>query len=129
VLDIGRATGYSSAVMARLAGHVVALDENTGQTMLAGVPNVTVVTGPLNAGWGNDAPYDVIMIEGAAEVVPQALFSQLKEGGRLLAVVGAAPMGKATIYQLSNGHVTAQSLFDAAAPALSGFARPPAFVF
>lgn len=129
VLDIGCATGYSSAVMARLAGHVVALDENTGQTMLAGLPNVTVVTGPLNAGWEKDAPYDVIMVEGAAEVVPQALLSQLKEGGRLLAVVGAAPMGKATIYQLSNGHVTAQPLFDAAAPPLPGFARPPAFVF
>lgn len=129
VLDVGCATGYSSAVMAHLAGHVVALDENTGQTMLAGVPNVTVVTGPLNAGWEEGAPYDVIMVEGAVEVVPQALFSQLKAGGRLLAVVGAAPMGKATICQLSNGHVTAQPLFDAAAPPLPGFARPPAFVF
>jgi protein-L-isoaspartate(D-aspartate) O-methyltransferase len=129
VLDVGCATGYSTAVMARLARHVVALDENTGQTMLAGMPNVTGVAGPLNAGWEKDAPYDVIMVEGAVEVVPPALFSQLKEGGRLLAVVGAAPMGKATIYQLSNGHVTAQPLFDAAAPPLPGFAKPPAFVF
>ena len=129
VLDVGCATGYSAAVLARLAGHVTALDEKTEQAMLAGMPNVTVVAGALNAGWEKDAPYDVIIIEGAVEVVPQALFGQLKEGGRLLAVVGAVPMGKATIYRASGGHVTAQPLFDAAASALPGFAKPPAFVF
>jgi protein-L-isoaspartate(D-aspartate) O-methyltransferase len=130
VLDVGCATGYSAAVLARLAGRVVALDENeAAATMLAGVPNVTVVAGALNAGWAKEAPYDVIMVEGAVEVVPQALFGQLKEGGRLLAVVGTMPMGKATIYQLCGGHITAQPLFDAAAPALPGFTKPPAFVF
>lgn len=127
-LDVGCATGYSAAVLARLAGRVVALDENAG-TMLAGMPNVTAVAGPLNAGWEEDAPYDVIMVEGAVEIVPQALLGQLKDGGRLLAVVGTMPMGKATIYRASGGHVTAQPLFDAAARALPGFAKPPAFVF
>jgi protein-L-isoaspartate(D-aspartate) O-methyltransferase len=130
VLDIGCATGYSAAVLARLAGRVVALDDDdAAPALLAGIPNVTVVTGALNAGWEQDARYDVIMIEGAAEVVPQALFGQLKDGGRLLAVVGAMPMGKATIYRVCGGHVSAHELFDAAAPALPGFAKPPAFVF
>jgi protein-L-isoaspartate(D-aspartate) O-methyltransferase len=131
VLDVGCATGYSAAVLARLAGHVVTLDDDTqaAQAMLVGATNVSVVSGALNAGWEKEAPYDVIMMEGAVEVVPGTLFSQLRDGGRLLAVVGAMPMGKATIYRASGGHVTAQPLFDAAAPALPGFAKPPAFVF
>jgi protein-L-isoaspartate(D-aspartate) O-methyltransferase len=129
VLDVGCATGYSAAVIARLAGRVVALDEKADATMLAGAPNVTVVSGALTAGYEKAAPYDVIMLEGSAEVVPPALFGQLKEGGRLLAVVGAMPMGKATIYRMSGGHVSAHELFDAAAPALAGFAKPPVFVF
>jgi protein-L-isoaspartate(D-aspartate) O-methyltransferase len=130
VLDVGCATGYSAAVLARLARHVVALDEDTSAAqMLAGVANVTVAAGALAAGWEKAAPYHVIMVEGSAEVVPAKLFGQLKEGGRLLAVVGAMPMGKATIYRMSAGHVSAHELFDAAAPALPGFAKPPAFVF
>jgi protein-L-isoaspartate(D-aspartate) O-methyltransferase len=129
VLDVGCATGYSAAVLSRLAASVVALDETADAPMLAGLSNVTVVTGPLPAGWEKAAPYDVIMVEGAAEVVPQALFGQLKEGGRLLGVVGAMPMGKAKIFRMSGGHVSAHELFDAAAPALKVFAKPPAFVF
>ena len=121
--------GYSAAVLSRLAGHVVALDETADAPMLAGVANVTVAAGRLSAGYEQAAPYDVIMLEGSAEVVPQALFGQLKEGGRLLAVIGAMPMGKATIFRMSGGHVSAHELFDAAAPALKGFAKPPAFVF
>lgn len=129
VLDIGCATGYSAAVMAQLAAHVVALDETAEAPMLAGVSNVTITAGSLPAGYEKAAPYDVIMLEGSAEVVPPALFGQLKEGGRLLAIVGRMPMGKATIYRMSGGHVSAHELFDAAAPALNGFAKPPAFVF
>lgn len=136
VLDVASATGYSSAVLARLAGSVVALEEDTTlakatSAVLAalGVDNVTTAWGPLNAGWDKAAPYDVIIIEGAVEVVPDALFGQLKDGGRLITVVGAGPMGKAMIYRNAGGHVTAQLLFDAAAPLLPGFAKPLAFVF
>jgi protein-L-isoaspartate(D-aspartate) O-methyltransferase len=136
VLDVGCATGYSSAVVAKLAGQVVALEEDAalarvaGETLAAsGVANVSVVSGPLQAGWERGAPYDVILLEGASEVVPAALLSQLKDGGRLVAVVGSGPMGKATIYRMAGAHPTAQPLFDAAAPLLPGFARPAAFVF
>ena len=136
VLDLGCATGYSSAVLAQLAGTVVALEEDAALAAAAkanlaalGSPNVTVVSGPLTAGYQANAPYDVILIEGACEVVPEALCRQLKDNGRLLALVGAAPMAKATIYRCVMGRATAQPLFDAAGPALPGFARPPAFVF
>src|SRR3954468_20243067 len=136
VLDVGCATGYSSAVLSKLAGNVVALEEDEALARMAretlgelGASNVSVATGPLTAGWAQSAPYDAILIEGAIEVVPDALTAQLKEGGRLLAVVGSIPMGKATLYRKVRGHITAVPLFDAAAPLLPGFAKPAAFVF
>ncbi len=134
VLDLGCATGYSSAVLGRLAGSVVALEEDAAlaraaEANLSASPNVTVAVGPLTAGWEKGAPYDVILVEGSCEVVPELLSRQLKAGGRLVAVVGTASMAKATVYRAIGSRLTAQPLFDAAAPALPGFAKPPAFVF
>jgi len=136
VLDVGCATGYSTAVVAKLAGEVIALEEDValariaGETLAAcGVTNGSVVSGPLQNGWERSAPYDVIVLEGASEVVPAALLSQLKDGGRLVAVSGSGPMGKATIYRAAGGRATAQTLFDASAPLLPGFAKAAAFVF
>jgi len=136
VLDVGCATGYSAAVLARLAGTVVALEEDaalaraaTANLAALGVANVTVATGPLTAGWPQGAPYDVILLEGRSEVAPGPLCEQLADGGRLLAVIGDAPMGKATIYRKAGSNVTAVPLFDAGAPVLPGFVKPPAFVF
>jgi len=136
VLDLGCLTGYSAAVLSRLAGSVVALEEEVAIARAAGeslartgAQNLSVVSGPLSAGWAKAAPYDVILVEGAAEVVPDSLLRQLKDGGRLVAVVGRAPMGKAMIYRMAGGRATAQPLFDAAAPLLPGFVKPAAFVF
>jgi protein-L-isoaspartate(D-aspartate) O-methyltransferase len=134
VLDVGCATGYSAAVLARLAGTVVALEEDVAlaraaTSNLAGVANVNVVMGPLTAGWAQGAPYDVILLEGRSEVAPRPLCEQLADGGRLLAVIGSMPMGKATIYDRTGKHVTAQPLFDAGAALLPGFIKPPEFVF
>lgn len=135
VLDVGCATGYSAAVLGKLAGHVVALEEDAAMgrgasEMLAQAgTNIAVASGPLAAGWAKGAPYDVIVVEGAVEVVSDSLLSQLKEGGRLVAVVGSGPMGKATLYRRAGGHAGALPVFDAAAPLLPGFAQPAAFVF
>jgi protein-L-isoaspartate(D-aspartate) O-methyltransferase len=136
VLDVACATGYSSALMARLAQSVVALEEDPALAQSAdanlksvGARNVTVVTGPLTAGWQTKAPYDVILVNGATEVVPHALCEQLKEGGRLLAVFGRAPNGRAMVYRTVAGDVSGWPIFDAGAPLLPGFAKPPAFVF
>jgi protein-L-isoaspartate(D-aspartate) O-methyltransferase len=136
VLDVGCASGYSSAVLGKLAGSVVALEQDPALVRMAretldelGAGNVSVATGPLTAGSPQSAPYDAILIEGAIEVVPDALIAQLKDGGRLVTVTGSVPMGKATLYRKVGGHVTAVPLFDAAAPLLPGFAKPAAFVF
>ena len=136
VLDVGCASGYSAAVLGKLAARVVALEEDAAMARGAhetlaqtGAGNVAVASGALADGWAEGAPYDVIMLEGAAEAVPDSLLSQLKEGGRLVAVVGLGPMGKATLYRRAGGHTTGQPVFDAAAPVLPGFVKPAAFVF
>jgi protein-L-isoaspartate(D-aspartate) O-methyltransferase len=138
VLDVGCATGYSSALLARLAHEVVALEEDPALARLAdenlkavGASNVTAVTGALTEGWRTLAPYDVIFVNGATEVVPDTLCHQLSDGGRLVAVVGRAPSSRAMLYRSVGRDKEASGwpIFDATAPLLPGFAKPPAFVF
>jgi protein-L-isoaspartate(D-aspartate) O-methyltransferase len=136
VLVIGAGTGYATAVLSRLAGKVVALEENESlfqqaQSVLSslGGHNVTVVHGPLAQGAPASAPYDVILIDGGAEMVPDLLCGQLTSGGRLVAVVQSGPLGKAKLFQPVNGKCSGRELFDANAPVLPGFSLAPAFVF
>jgi protein-L-isoaspartate(D-aspartate) O-methyltransferase len=90
---------------------------------------VSVVTGPLTAGWPGRAPYDAILLEGASEITPRALAPQLADGGRLVGIEGRGLSGKAMLYRLDAGTLSGRAVFDAAAPLLPGFAQPPAFVF
>ena len=136
VLDVGCATGYSSALLAKLARSVVALEEDPGLIDFAAANlgqmapgNATVVTGPLTAGWPARAPYDVIFLNGASEIVPRTLFAQLAPEGRLVAVIGRAPAGRAMLYRSIAGEVSGWPVFDASAPVLPGFVAPPQFVF
>jgi protein-L-isoaspartate(D-aspartate) O-methyltransferase len=136
VLVVGCGTGYSAAVLARLADSVVALEQDTDLAARAsetltdlGVDNVAVVTGSLEAGYPSEAPYDVIFVDGAVEVVPAALTDQLKDGGRLVAVVGYGRSAAATIFRRSGGDVGSRVAFDADVQPLPGFRRPKAFVF
>jgi protein-L-isoaspartate(D-aspartate) O-methyltransferase len=146
VLVVAAATGYSAAILSRLAAAVVALEEDPGLAEMAqanlrhlGVANVTVTAGPLSAGWPAAAPYDVILVEGGVETIPQPLFGELAAGGRLITVVyegrgdAAGPVegkvGKATLYRDVKGEVGGRALFDASAPLLPGFAKARAFVF
>jgi protein-L-isoaspartate(D-aspartate) O-methyltransferase len=135
VLDVACGTGYTAAVAARVAQTVVALEEDgalaaTARRVLGELaPQVKVVEGPLQAGWPALGPYDVIVIEGAVQVIPPALFAQLKDGGRLVAIDGVQPGAKAVVYRSVKGDISCRSLIEAAAPLLPGFAKPPAFVF
>ena len=135
VLDVGCATGYAAALLAQLAASVVSLEEDAGLARQAtaalaasGASNAKVVTGPLAAGSPADAPYDVILMEGATEIVPATLIKQLKTGGRLVCILGRGP-GHATIYQRTEPDISGRAVFDAAAPLLPGFAKPQEFVF
>jgi protein-L-isoaspartate(D-aspartate) O-methyltransferase len=136
VLIVGCASGYSAAVTARVAGSVVALEQDPELAQLAndnlqalGAHNAAVVIGPLVGGWSAGAPYDVIVLDGAVEEVPKNLLRQLKDEGRLLGVVGRAPLSKAMLFRSAGGDASSRPIFDATAPMLPGFAKPPAFVF
>jgi protein-L-isoaspartate(D-aspartate) O-methyltransferase len=136
VLDVGCGTGYSAAVLTDMGAAVVALEEDAdlvrrAEAALAatGAGQVTLVRGPLTAGWPAAAPYDLILLDGAIEIVPDAFGHQLKPNGRLATIFGRGPAAKAMIYRPIEGHLVGRQIFDAAAPPLPGFAAPPAFVF
>lgn len=137
VLDIGCATGYSTAVLARLADTVVAVESEAGLAEAAialmtelDADNTAVVTGELAEGYAKQAPYDVIVLEGAVDEVPRALSDQLVEGGRMVAVVtGANRVGRATLLRRLHGVLSSRVLFDASVPLLPGFGSERGFVF
>jgi protein-L-isoaspartate(D-aspartate) O-methyltransferase len=134
VLDVGCATGYGAAVLAHVTGQVIALEQDAAlaqaaRTALAAQPNVTVVSGPLTAGWPQGSPYDAIVLEGATEGPPEAFLGQLKEGGRLVCILGTGPGSKAMLYCRSGDELGGRPIFDATAAVLPGFAKAPVFAF
>jgi protein-L-isoaspartate(D-aspartate) O-methyltransferase len=137
VLEIGAATGYATALLSRLAAHIVAVEIEprligvARRTLAAlGCGNVTLVEGPLEAGYATAQPYNVILIEGAVAAVPDAIARQLAPGGRLVTVVQrGAGMGQATVMTLVAGILSQRPIFDAGTPLLPAFQAEPGFVF
>jgi protein-L-isoaspartate(D-aspartate) O-methyltransferase len=134
VLDLGCGLGYSAAVIARLADAVIAVEEDAGlaaeaQRVLSneGVDNAAVIAGPLAAGAAKHAPYDVIILQGGVETVPDAILAQLKDGGRIGAVFMDGAVGTAKVGYKIDGAMSWRSLFNAAAPVLSGFRKERGF--
>jgi protein-L-isoaspartate(D-aspartate) O-methyltransferase len=136
VLHVGAATGYTSVILARLAAQVTALEVDAGlaATLAQNVSrldlkSVTAVTGPLGAGHAPAAPYDAILIDGAIADVPQALLDQLRDGGRMVGVIGVGRVGRITRWQRRGTAIDTRVIGDAGAPMLPGFDRVAAFVF
>jgi protein-L-isoaspartate(D-aspartate) O-methyltransferase len=136
VLVVGAATGYAAALAARLVAKVTATESDSalsakGREVLAGLGlgNVTFKTADAAAGDAEGAPYDVILLNGATEIIPATLCGQLKEGGRLLGVFATQRPSRAMIVTRSHGDFGHRTLFDATAPVLPGLERIPAFVF
>jgi protein-L-isoaspartate(D-aspartate) O-methyltransferase len=136
VLDLGCGTGYSTAVLARLAEAVIALEEDPAlaaeaEALLAAhsVDTAVVQTGPLVAGVPEHGPFDAILVEGAVERLPEAIADQVKPGGRIAAVFTAGAAGQARLGLRTEQGVAWRRLFDATAPLLPGFEATKAFEF
>lgn len=134
VLDIGCATGYSSAVFSQLASMVIGVEQDEDLAEKAELTlneldydNVAIVKGTLNEGFAKEAPYDVIFIGGAIDEVPNALFAQLKEGGRLVAVEGIGNSANAKLYTRKGDDVSARKIFNCAIKLLPGFTKEVEF--
>jgi len=134
VLDVGCGYGYSSAVVARMAQAVVAVESDArmasdAQDLLAevGADNVILHVGPLAAGAPEHGPYDVIIVEGGVGELPDALVSQLKEGGRIACLFMDGALGAVRVGHLHHGRVSWRFEFNAAAPVLEGFEKRRAF--
>jgi protein-L-isoaspartate(D-aspartate) O-methyltransferase len=139
VLDVGCVSGYSTAVLARLAARVIGLEPEPELAKAAkanlaglGLTNAEVVEGALGDGQAAGAPYDVIVLEGSVSQMPDVLLSQLNDGGRLVAVLTREPnmkQGKAYLFVRVGGETSAVAHFDAGASPLPGLAPAPAFTF
>ena len=136
VLEVGCGSGYASAILSKLGSSVVALESDAELAASAtetlaslGYDNVAVVTGDLEGGYAPEAPYDAVFVHGAVEFVPEALFAQLRDGGRLVVVEGYGNASQARLYIKEGGRVAERNAFNTAVKPLPGFRKAKEFVF
>lgn len=134
VLLIGAAGGYAAAVLGRLAASVTAIEEDESlvalaKTALAGQGNVTIVQGPLAAGSAEGGPYDVLIVDGAVEHVPDALVAQLRTGARVTAGIADRGVTRLASGRRTDGGFGLIDFADIECATLPGFARPTTFKF
>ena len=135
VLDIGAATGYGAAILAKLVKQVVAVESDSGlanaaRQNLAAASNVTLIESDMAKGAPQAGLFDLIVIEGRIEEVPSALFLQVKDGGRVVAAVGPQDMAQCRVYKISGKTHTDRAVFDISIAALPGFGKAkPSFAF
>jgi len=136
VLEVNGATSYGAAILAACSRDVTSQDNDANLSFAAraalessGVVGVKTVSTALKDGWAKGAPYDVILLNGAAEVIPDAWFEQLAEGGRMGVIVRNGVAGEARIYTRSQETVAYRVAFDSAPPVTPGLTRAPAFTF
>jgi protein-L-isoaspartate(D-aspartate) O-methyltransferase len=136
VLDVACGLGYTSAVLADLGATVVAIDSDQSlvaaareRLASAAIHNVQLVTGPLDRGCVDAAPFGAILINGAVDAKPESLLDQLADGGRLVCIQGRGRSAKATLYIRTGATFGLRNLFDAAAPVLAAFESEAGFVF
>jgi len=129
-LIVGGGTGYAAAVLAEMGIKAVALESSASLAASAKKMRVGTVEGALDQGCERSAPYDFILIDGAVEVIPDALVAQLKDGGRLAgAIIDKGGITRLFVGRKAGGGFGFHSIADSATPALPGFERPRVFTF
>lgn len=136
VLDVAGGAGYSAAVLSRIAQTVVAVEQEdacralaTQAMAAAGIDNVAIVAGKVAEGYAAEGPYDAILVCGAVDEMPRRLLDQLKDGGRLAAVLVSGGVGRATRWVRVGSQFDRRAAFDAGLPKLPEFSRQPVFEF
>ncbi|MCW1952462.1 MAG: protein-L-isoaspartate O-methyltransferase [Octadecabacter sp.] len=136
VLDLGCGLGYSTAILAQLADFVVAVEDEAGRAEEAqqnlsdhGIDNAAVFEGALVDGAAKNGPYDVILVQGAVEQVPENLLAQVKDGGRIVAIFAEGALGVVRVGRKIDGTVNWRMSFNASAPVLADFAKEASFSF
>ena len=128
-LVIGAATGYSSAVLREMGVEVTAVESSADLAAIARKNGVKAVEGPLNEGWAKGAPYDLILVDGAIDHIPDALIDQLGDGGRLGGAIIEQGITRLFIGRRAGGGFGFQPISDVSTPVLPGFERPKTFTF
>ena len=137
VLEVGTGSGYMTALLASLAGHVYSVEIIPEFTQAAvtrlsahGITNVTLETGDAARGWDRHAPYDAIVLTGSVPVLADAFPKSLQPGGRLIAVVGEPPVMEARLITCAAaGAYCTTGLFETCIAALKNAPQPGKFVF
>lgn len=136
ILDVAGGTGYSAAILSQLGGHVTALEESDAIADAArrciqagGFADLDVAVGRLDGGHMRNAPFKVIVVNGAMERDPEALLSQLAIGGRLVGFHHQGKLCRAVLYLRTDNQVSRRFLFEAGAPRLAAFDATPSFAF
>ena len=134
VLLIGAATGYTAAVLSEIVGSVVAVESDPAllaiaRTALAGVGNVELVEGPMAQGHPGSAPYDVLVIDGAVESVPDALIAQVRADGRVVAGIAERGLTRLASGRKTDGGFALIAFVDVECVTLPGFDTPKSFQF
>ncbi len=137
ILEIGTGSGYVTALLASLGGHVYSVEiipefqaRAAEKLAEAGIRNVTLEVGDAARGWTRHAPYDVIFVGGSLPLFPDDIRAQLAPGGRMVAIVGQSPAMEARrIVRLARDNWSETSLFETDLPPLINAPEPPRFVF
>jgi len=128
-LVVGSGTGYSAALLLAIGLDAVALESDEALAAAATKAGVETILGDLAKGWPKDAPYDLILLDGAVEDIPAALVKQLGEGGRLGGAIVDRGVTRLVIGRVAGGALGLRSLVDAEVEMIPGFERPRAFTF
>ena len=132
-LVIGAATGYSAAVLSRMVASVVAVEEDPALMSMAKAAlkggDVKLVEGPLDRGYKRGAPYDLILVDGAVEFIPDTLIEQLAETGRMVAAILDQGVARISVGRRGGNGFGMIAVSDAASAILPGFEQPRGFTF
>jgi protein-L-isoaspartate(D-aspartate) O-methyltransferase len=128
-LVVGAGTGYSAAVLAAMGLRVTGLESSPALALMARNNGVDIAEGPLENGWSSDAPYDLVLVDGAIEYVPDEIAAQIKDGGMIATALIDRGVCRLVTGRKSSGAIGYHILADAGVAALPGFSRPRAFLF